>query len=181
MNVNNKKMSKKIVFITQTALLSTLAIILSMLEALLPPLPIPIPGGKLGLSNVVTFFTIQNLGVKSTLIVVLFKAIFAGLTRGGIAFVMSLCAGVLSALVMYCFLISKGNYFGYIGIAVFSAVCHNTVQISIAALLTDSSVFFYFPVLLILSVIAGCLTGTAMGIIMPVFRKINLKRQIDYS
>ncbi len=173
METSNIKCSKNIVWITQTAMLSAIAIVLSVVESMLPPLPIPVPGGKLGLSNIATLFATQNLGIKSALIIVLFKALFAFITRGTTAFVMSLCAGLISTLVMYCFIISNGNHFGYVGIAVFAAVAHNVVQLSVAAVLTDSAVFYYLPVLLIVSVVAGAVTGITMGLIMPIFRKIN--------
>ena len=166
--------SKRTLWITQTALVSACAIVLSMVESMLPPLPVPIPGAKIGLSNIATMFSAQNLGLKSALVVTLFKAVFAGVTRGGSAFTISLCAGVISTLVMYSFIISKGNYFGYIGIAVFSAVSHNVTQLSVASVITDSSVFVYLPLLLITGVIAGVITGLALGIIMPIVRKTKM-------
>lgn len=164
--------SNKILWLAQTAMLSAVAIVLSALESLLPPLPVP--GARIGLSNLATMFSAQNTGLTSALAVTLIKSAFVGLTRGLTAFLLSLCAGVVSTMIMYCFIISKGNYFGYIGIAVFSAAAHNVIQLCVAAVLTDSSVFAYLPLLLIAGVAAGCGTGITMGIIMPVLRKIKI-------
>ena len=44
-------------------------------------------------------FATQSLGLASGLTAALFKAVFAGLTRGGVAFIMSLAGGVLLSLI----------------------------------------------------------------------------------
>ena len=46
-------------------LLSALALALSFLEGLLPPLPVP--GARLGLSNLVTMYALSALGLPSAL------------------------------------------------------------------------------------------------------------------
>ncbi|MEE0734012.1 MAG: Gx transporter family protein [Acutalibacteraceae bacterium] len=167
------KMMPKFLWLTQTALFSAVAVILAALESMLPDFPIPLPGVKLGLSNIATMFATQSLGLASGLTAALFKAVFAGLTRGGVAFIMSLAGGVLSTLVFYLFVCVKSNCFGYVGIGISCAVVHNTAQLGVAALLTDSSVFIYYPVLLLASLAAGAVTGIAVGITMPAFRKIR--------
>lgn len=158
----------------QTGLVSAAAVVLSAFEGMLPDLPVPVPGAKLGLSNIAVMFAADCLGLNSALVTVCFKAIFAGLTRGGTAFLMSLAGGALSTIVMYLFLAVKSNRFGYIGIAVCGAAVHNTAQLCVAALLTDAAIFTYLPILLIVAVPAGSLTGLAMGLIVPPVKKLRL-------
>lgn len=78
-------------------LLAALAVALSFLEGLLPV--IPIPGAKLGLSNIVIMYALTSLNLPCALALAAVKAAFA-LLRGGTAFFMSLAGGLLSTLVM---------------------------------------------------------------------------------
>lgn len=140
---------------------------------MLPDLPVPLPGAKLGLSNIAVMFAADSIGLPAALAVAAIKALFAGVTRGATAFLMSFAGGVFSTLVMYVFLAVKSNRFGYIGIGVCGAVTHNTAQLAAAALLTDFSVFTYLPVLLLAGLAAGTITGIAMGFMMPAFKRLK--------
>ena len=64
-------------------LLAALALALSFLEGLLPALPVP--GAKLGLSNIVTMYALTALSLPAALGITAVKAVFA-LLRGGSAF-----------------------------------------------------------------------------------------------
>ena len=88
-----------------TGLLAALAIALSFLEGLLPPLPMMPPGAKLGLSNLATMYAAGSLGLPSALFLAVFKGVFALVTRGGMAGLMSLSGGVVSTVVMWLSLI----------------------------------------------------------------------------
>ena len=91
-----------------TALLAALALALSFLEGLLPPLPMMPPGAKLGLSNLATMYAAGSLGLPSALFLAVFKGAFALVTRGGMAGLMSLSGGVVSTVVMWL-LLKKAN------------------------------------------------------------------------
>ena len=56
-----------------TGLLAALAIALSFLEGLLPPLPMMPPGAKLGLSNLATMYAAGSLGLPSGLVLAVFQ------------------------------------------------------------------------------------------------------------
>lgn len=71
-------------------LLAALALALSFLEGLLPALPVP--GAKLGLSNIVTMYALTALSLPAALGITAVKAVFA-LLRGGSAFLMSAAGG----------------------------------------------------------------------------------------
>ena len=68
-----------------TGLLAALALALSFLEGLLPPLPFLPPGAKLGLSNIVTMYAAGTLGLPYAVFLALLKGGFALLTRGAVA------------------------------------------------------------------------------------------------
>ena len=87
-----------------TGLLAALALALSFLEELLPPLPMVPPGAKLGLSNIASMYAAGTLGLPSALFLAVFKGLFALMTRGGMAGIMSLSGGIFSTLVMWLLL-----------------------------------------------------------------------------
>lgn len=151
--------------ITRTAMVSAVALILSYIEMMLPDMPFVLPGMKLGLSNIATMFALSAMSLPSALVVCLTKAVFALLMRGFTAFLMSLSGGILSLFAMY--LLMKFKRIGFIGIGIGGAFCHNLGQILVAFVLTDFTVFAYFSVLGIASIITGSVTALAVYIILP--------------
>lgn len=160
--------------ITQIAMVSTVALVLSYIEMSLPDLPFVLPGMKLGLSNIATMFALSAMSLPSALVVCMTKALFVLLMRGFTAFLMSLCGGVLSAVVMY--LLMKFKRVGFVGVGVGGAFSHNLGQILIAFLFTDSTVFAYFSVLGLASVVTGTVTALAVYLILPKVLSIGLYR-----
>ncbi len=163
-----KTASKKIAFI---GLLAALAIAFSFLEGLLPPLPFLPPGAKLGLSNIVTMFAAGTTGIFSALIIAVVKAVFAFLTRGITAGVMSLAGGLLSTTVMW--LIFRKTKLSLSVIGVSGALSHNFAQLIIAFFLTRAAVFYYAPFMIIFGVITGLLTGAVLKISLPPLMKVS--------
>lgn len=168
--------NEKIKRITFTALMTAISVVLSFAEGLLPTAFFMPPGSKLGLSNIPVMFSASKLSVGETLLTVLAKSVFVFITRGFTAFCMSLAGGILSALCMML-LLKKKSGFGYAGIGVLSAICHNLGQLSVSFFLVQSSAIVgYAPVMLITSVATGLLTGILLRLVMPYFSKmINLK------
>ena len=87
-------MKKKAEHIALIGLLGALALVLGILENLLPPLPGMPPGAKAGLSNLVTMFAAGAIGLPAALFIAAIKGLFAFLTRGVSAGLMSLCGGL---------------------------------------------------------------------------------------
>lgn len=147
-----------------TGLLAALAVTLSFLEGLLPALPIP--GARLGLSNLATMTALSLMGLPAALGVTAVKALFA-LLRGGTAFWMSLCGGLLSTLVMAACLRLLSCRIGFIGTGILGAAAHNGGQLLAAMLLLDTSLLYYAPFLLLAAVAAGTLTGLMLQLVFP--------------
>ena len=158
--------------ITQTALISAVALVLSYIEMILPDMPFVLPGMKLGLSNIATMFALSAMSFPSALAVCLTKSLFALLMRGFTAFLMSLSGGILSLFAMYFLL--RFKRVGFIGVGVGGAFCHNLGQILVAFILTDSTVFAYFSVLGLASIITGTVTALAVFIILPKVLSLGL-------
>ncbi len=150
-------------------ILCALAVGLSFLEGLLPVLPVP--GAKLGLSNIIVMYALSALNLPAALAVVFVKAGFA-LLRGGTAFLMSLAGGLCSTLLMAVFFRGLHRWFSFLGVGVIGAAGHNMGQLLMSMLLVDASLVYYTPWLLLMALAAGALTGTALNILMPALNRL---------
>lgn len=154
--------------------MGALALALSYLETLIPAFPGFPPGAKPGLSNIVTMFMACSVGSGYAFFITIIKGLFSGITRGVTAMLMSLAGGFLSTSAA-CLLFRFGkNKFGYIGIGIICAVCHNIGQLAVACLIsgTVSLIWGYGPLLLIFAVVTGILTGAIFKAVLPSLSKI---------
>lgn len=122
-----------------------------------------VPGGKLGLCNIVSIINIFMFGGKNAIMISLIRA-FLGtfLTGGAMALPYSLAGAFLSTVAMA--LMKKYTYpkVSMIGISVTGAAVHNVSQTCVAAImLTSGYIFSYLPFLLIVAVASGAVTGYA--------------------
>ncbi|BAE85693.1 Gx transporter family protein [Desulfitobacterium hafniense] len=155
MNMNrNKRFAIIIILVTN-------AIIISFLESFIP-VPIPVPGIKLGLGNIITMIAIAFLGLKDVLFIVVVRCfVVAILTRGVMMLAFSLTGGLLSALVMWLLYKKLSRFFSIKGVSIVGAIVHNTTQITVASfILGQVVVFYYLPILLISAVVTGLITGS---------------------
>ena len=169
--MNKNGLSLKNLTLTQTALLCSVALVVSFAESLFPYV-LPIPGAKLGLSNIITAVAIDSVGFISGLCIVFVKALFALLTRGFLAGVMSFSGSMLSMVVMYFLIRDNRHLFGYLGIGVSGALAHNTGQFFVSRFVCGKAVIYYIPVLLAISALMGSLNGIALGLLSPVSTKV---------
>lgn len=155
-----------------TGVFCALAVTLSFLESLIPPI-ISIPGAKPGFSNIVTMYCVCSVGVPYAFGVTLFKAFFALITRGTTAFFMSLGGGLLSLTAMIILFKFTADFFGYIGIGVICSVCHNIGQLAVAFIITGKAVVGLAPALLFAAIICGLVTGTVFKYTLPQLNRIT--------
>lgn len=156
-------------------IMGALALALSYLETLIPAYPGFPPGAKPGFSNIVTMFLAGSAGIGDAFFVTVIKAVFAGITRGFTAMLMSGAGGLLSTAAACILFRSRKINSGYIGIGIICAVCHNTGQLITACIIsgTPSLVWGYGPLLLLFAVITGFITGTVLKVIMPYLGRIT--------
>ena len=141
-------------------LLVALAFILSYIEFLFP-LPLPIPGIKLGLANLVVITALYSMGVKEAFCLSFLRILLAGFIFGNpSAMLFSFAGGFLSWFVMSVF--KKTKLFSFIGVSILGGISHNVGQIIMAVFVVENiNIAYYLPFLMA----AGVLTGTLIGIL----------------
>ena len=145
-------------------LLIALAFIFSYVEALIP-LPVPVPGIKLGLANLVNVVGLYTVGAAGTLVVGLLRIVMVGFTFSNPGSMLyALAGGILSLAVMA--LAKKLDWLEKTGVSILGGVFHNIGQLSMAAWITGTAgVFTYLPVLLVAGVITGGVIGLLGGLV----------------
>ena len=156
-----------------TSMIFAAALVLAIVENMLPPLPIAVPGVKFGLSNIAVMYALFFLGKKEAYTIGVLKSIFVFITRGGIAGLLSLSGGILSITVMILLIVIFEEKVSYLMISIFGAVFHNVGQfIVITVVYTGINMWVYLPVLLISGLAAGIVTSTLLRFIMPAFQRL---------
>lgn len=133
---------------------------ISIAESLIPK---PFPFLKIGLANVVIMLLIMRKDKISALLVLLGKILLSSLVVGTILMPTTLIAlgsGLVSLLTMIVFNRVKLGL-SWVGISIIAAVVNNIMQLVIvrAILIYSNSIFELIPVLLILGVVTGTITG----------------------
>ena len=138
--------------ITELAIFTAIAFIFSYIESLFP-LPIPFPGIKLGLANLV-------------IVLVLYKNGFC-----------SLAGSVLSLIIMNLLKNKTHLHISAFGVSVVGGITHNIGQFAVAAwLVGPSAILPYFPFLYFSGLIAGGLIGAFVLLCrqrIPLFSSTN--------
>ncbi|MGE5676853.1 MAG: Gx transporter family protein [Pseudomonadota bacterium] len=139
------------------------ALILHLIERMIP-VPVPVPGIKLGLANAISLMAIVFFGTKEALVVVALRTFLGSVFGGGVsAFIYSLIGGCVSALAMAIMYKHFRKLFSLPAISVVGAIFHNVGQILVASLIVQNmKLFYYLPVLLISAVITGLFIGFAV-------------------
>ena len=145
-------------------MLIALAFIFSYVEAIVP-IPIPVPGVKLGLANLVTITGLYLIGIPGTIAVSLVRILLVGLTFGNtFSMLYGLAGGSLSLLLMA--IARKWDLLDQTGVSILGGAGHNIGQLIVAAFVVQTAgVFAYLPVLLIAGTIAGGLIGLLGGLV----------------
>ena len=152
--------------IVNLSLLTTIALTIFIVESYIPPLA-PIPGIKLGLSNIITLIVLIFWGWREAL-----SVLFIRITLGSIftsqlmALIYSLAGGGV-CLIFMCIgkkIIPKDMIWL---ISVIGAIGHNIGQLTIASLVVNNmGVFVYLPILLISGILTGAFTGIVCQILV---------------
>ncbi len=147
--------------LTRAALLTALALIIFVLEAQLPP-PVPIPGIKLGLANIITLYAMFRLGPRDTLGILLVRIFLGSVFAGAVSAMLFSLAGGLFCYLFFLLLRKLVTEKQIWVCGVFGAIFHNLGQTAAAILIYGTpAVAFYLPVLLLSAVITGAFTGLA--------------------
>lgn len=154
--------------ITYAALLIALGIIFGYIEFLFP-LPVGIPGVKLGLSNVITVVCLYLFDPIMALGVLIIRVVLSGMLFGNFFGILYSLAGALVSWFAMTSL-KKFDVFSVIGVSVAGGVSHNIGQLIVACLVVSQlKIMFYLPVLLVSGVICGFIVGIVSRIINGTF------------
>jgi len=146
--------------LTFCALLTAIALTIFIVEAQIP-LPVAIPGMKLGLANIVTVYAMFALGPGETLMILLCRIFLGSLFAGGATLPYSLAGGLACYLIMLLLrkilTVKQLWVCGAVG-----AIFHNLGQVLAAMVIVRTpKLILYLPLLLVPGIIAGALTGLA--------------------
>ena len=151
--------SQKIHKLTMLGLCASVALLLSYVETLFPPLFAAVPGIKMGLPNAAIIFVLYRYGLRDAVAVSLVRLLIVAMLFGNtMTFIYSLAGATLSLLVM--FLLKKMNFLSTVGVSVAGGVSHNVGQILVAMVaLSTAEIGYYMIVLAVTGTIAGILIG----------------------
>ena len=140
------------------AMFTALALIFSYVEFLIP-LPVPVPGIKLGLANLVIIIAIYRMGFKYAFTINCVRIIASGLLFSGVfGMLYSFSGGILSLVVMY--ILYRTKLFSMVGVSMAGGVMHNLGQLLTACLIVSNiRLMSYFAVLLVSGLISGIIIG----------------------
>ena len=159
---------------TRLSLLLALSVVLNAVESLIPIFNGMIPGLKIGLANTVILFVLYEYSFKEAFYITILRVFLTGILLTGlfsVSFFFSLGGAFLSIVMMYIF--KKYTKLSIIGISIIGSVFHSLGQIVVAIfLINTTSMFYYFPFLLIFSIPTGIFTGIIARELLKGYREI---------
>ena len=148
------------------ALLDAIALTIFMIEAQIPAL-IPIPGIKLGLSNIITVFTVFAIGPWEGAAVLFVRIFLGAVFAGNFSSILYSGAGGLCAILVTMGLrkiLTKKQLWvaGCLG-----AIAHSVGQMAMAMFVTGTpTIAVYLPIMLACSIVTGLFTGLCAQILV---------------
>lgn len=156
------------------AMLTAASLIVFVIEAQIPA-PVPVPGVKLGLANVITLIAMLLLGRREAGLILAVRIVMGSVFAGGVsAFLFSISGGVLAYAVM-CITVTRFPRKMLWVVSALAAVAHNLGQLLAAIAVTKTAALMvYAPVLLASGIITGAFTGL---VAMYLVRRLDKTRQ----
>lgn len=156
------------------AVLTAIALTIFMIESQIPA-PVPIPGVKLGLANIITLTTMLILGRKEAGAVLTVRVLMGAVFAGSPASLLYSAMGGLFAYIVMCLLVGVIPEKRLWALSALSAVAHNAGQLLACVLVVKTpGVFVYAPALIVSGVITGAFTGWGAIYLVRALRKMKL-------
>ena len=145
--------------LTRMALLTAIALTIFMVEAQIPAL-VPVPGVKLGLSNIVTVFAVFTMGSREGALILAARIFLGAVFAGNFSTILYSAAGGLCAILVTIGL-KRLLTPGQLWVAgVLGAVAHSVGQMAMAIAVTATpALLMYLPVLILCALVTGLFTG----------------------
>lgn len=162
----------RVYYISLLGLLLALACVLYYLESLFITPFFPLPGGKVGIANIISLIAVYILGLREALIITLFRVIIVNIILGGflnISFYLGFFGGMGSTIVMGILAKSK---ISLISNSIIGALTHNFIQLIIVVFFVfHSAILYYAPFLIFFGVITGFFNGVVGGYVLKFIEK----------
>ena len=145
--------------LTQMAMLTAIALTIFMVEAQIPAL-VPVPGVKIGLSNIVTVFAVFAMGPKEAAAILFARVFLGAIFAGNFSTIFYSAAGGALAILVTIFLrkILTEKQLWVAGIM--GAIAHSVGQMAMAIAITQTvGLVSYLPIMIVCSIITGLFTG----------------------
>lgn len=149
--------------ITRLAVLISIGVSLNWLETNF--FPMPVPGARLGLANIVAVLGLAMLGFKRGLLLITIRVVVSSIITGrfmGMGFFMG-GAGALASFLFMAMFIRKSTKPAKLMTLMAStggAILHNVVQLMVFGLfMNDLHIVYYLPVLLLVGIPGGIIVG----------------------
>lgn len=145
--------------LTRMALLTAIALTIFMVELQLPALT-PVPGIKLGLSNIVTVYAVFVLGPKKASMILFCRVFLGAIFSGQMSTLLYSGAGGACAILTTIALrkILTRTQIWVAGIL--GAIAHSIGQMAVAVAVTRTpGLAAYLPIMILAGMISGTLTG----------------------
>lgn len=153
--------------LTTLAIMLSLALIFSYVEYLVP-IPLGVPGIKLGLANIVIVFALYKMSAKDALILSVLRVVLTMALFGNPAMAMySLSGSLLSLLGMA--LLKTAGCFSLTGVSLAGGALHNIAQVLTAAAAAGTQGILSYMVILIP-------VGMAVGAINGVISELAIRK-----
>ena len=149
----------KIKKLTTMALLTAIALTIFMVEAQIPPL-VPLPGVKIGLSNIVTVYAVFALGPGEAAAILFCRIFLGSIFAGNFSSILYSAAGGLLAILVTIGLRSILTRQQLWIAGCLGAIAHSIGQMAMAVLVTGTvSIAVYLPIMIVCSIVTGIFTG----------------------
>ena len=155
------------------ALLTAIALTIFAVEAQIPA-PVPIPGVKLGLANIVTLIAIKLLGKKEAGAVLLVRVLMGAMFAGSPSTLLFSAAGGTLAYLVMCLTVGAFGENQLWIVSALAGIAHNAGQLLACMLVVKTpGVMAYAPVLAASGVVTGVFTGLAAQYLIKALKKVK--------
>ena len=155
--------TKKLVLL---ALFTAIALTIFMVEAQIPT-PVPIPGVKLGLANIITVFLVFAIGPREGAAVLACRIFLGAVFAGNFSTILySAAGGILSILITVGLrrILTRKQLWVCGALA---AIAHSIGQMAAAIAISGTpALAVYLPILVAISVVTGTFTGLCAQLLL---------------
>jgi heptaprenyl diphosphate synthase len=150
--------TKKLVFL---AILTSLSVVLGVVDSQISVFLAVIPGAKIGLANITIILAILYFRFSDSFTMAFLKSLLIGLILGAVStFVIGFSGTFLSFIGMFVVIKLSRNTFSMVGVSVIGGVLHALGQITAVTFFYSSlATLLFVPQLVFISAVTGVGTG----------------------